>query len=70
MTRATRRQPLSEISFGKMDTYTKLDKLGEVSQTNFPFSILKKILHLAHENLVNSLEGLGCGSTYMVVRLS
>jgi len=29
LTRATRRQSLSEIGFGKMDTYTKLDKLGE-----------------------------------------
>ncbi|QQP41627.1 Cyclindependent kinase 17like, partial [Caligus rogercresseyi] len=28
--KATRRQSLSEIGFGKMDTYTKLDKLGEV----------------------------------------
>ena len=32
LTRATRRQSLSEIGFGRMDTYTKLDKLGEVSQ--------------------------------------
>ena len=31
LTRATRRQSLSEIGFGRMDTYTKLDKLGEVS---------------------------------------
>ena len=31
LSRATRRQSLSEIGFGKMDTYTKLDKLGEVS---------------------------------------
>ena len=30
LTRATRRQSLSEIGFGRMDTYTKLDKLGEV----------------------------------------
>jgi len=29
LTRATRRQSLSEIGFGKIDTYTKLDKLGE-----------------------------------------
>eukprot|EP00096_Caligus_rogercresseyi_P003831 TRINITY_DN1754_c3_g1_i2.p1 TRINITY_DN1754_c3_g1~~TRINITY_DN1754_c3_g1_i2.p1 ORF type:complete len:609 (+),score=163.20 TRINITY_DN1754_c3_g1_i2:54-1880(+) len=29
LSRATRRQSLSEIGFGKMDTYTKLDKLGE-----------------------------------------
>ena len=29
--RATRRQSLSEIGFGRIDTYTKLDKLGEVS---------------------------------------
>ena len=28
--RATRRQSLSEIGFGRIDTYTKLDKLGEV----------------------------------------
>jgi len=33
LTRATRRQSLSEIGFGKMDTYTKLDKLGEVSES-------------------------------------
>lgn len=31
LSRATRRQSLSEIGFGRMDTYTKLDKLGEVS---------------------------------------
>lgn len=30
LSRATRRQSLSEIGFGRMDTYTKLDKLGEV----------------------------------------
>jgi len=29
LSRVTRRQSLSEIGFGKMDTYTKLDKLGE-----------------------------------------
>jgi cyclin-dependent kinase 17 len=29
ISRSTRRQSLSEIGFGKMDTYTKLDKLGE-----------------------------------------
>lgn len=34
MSRATRRQSLSEIGFGRMDTYTKLDKLGEVSQSS------------------------------------
>lgn len=31
LSRATRRQSLSEIGFGRMDTYTKLDKLGEVN---------------------------------------
>ena len=30
LSRSTRRQSLSEIGFGRMDTYTKLDKLGEV----------------------------------------
>lgn len=29
ITRSTRRQSLSEIGFGRIDTYTKLDKLGE-----------------------------------------
>jgi len=29
LSRSTRRQSLSEIGFGKIDTYTKLDKLGE-----------------------------------------
>merc|ERR1719367_1574672 len=29
LSRATRRQSLSEIGFGRIDTYTKLDKLGE-----------------------------------------
>merc|ERR1719376_1805526 len=29
LSRVTRRQSLSEIGFGKMDAYTKLDKLGE-----------------------------------------
>ena len=32
LSRVTRRQSLSEIGFGKMDTYTKLDKLGEVRE--------------------------------------
>lgn len=32
LSRATRRQSLSEIGFGRMDTYTKLDKLGEVRE--------------------------------------
>ena len=32
LSRATRRQSLSEIGFGRMDTYTKLDKLGEVKK--------------------------------------
>lgn len=32
LTRTNRRQSLSEIGFGRMETYTKLDKLGEVSQ--------------------------------------
>ncbi len=35
LTRATRRQSLSEIGFGRMDTYTKLDKLGEVSWKDY-----------------------------------
>jgi len=30
ISRTTRRQSLSDIGFGKMDTYIKLDKLGEV----------------------------------------
>ena len=34
LSRATRRQSLSEIGFGRMDTYTKLDKLGEVCTLN------------------------------------
>ena len=36
LTRATRRQSLSEIGFGRMDTYTKLDKLGEVIKDSNP----------------------------------
>ena len=34
LTRTNRRQSLSEIGFGRMETYTKLDKLGEVSFYN------------------------------------
>ena len=30
LSRASRRQSMSEIGFGRTDTYTKLDKLGEV----------------------------------------
>lgn len=30
LTRASRRQSLSEIGFGRSETYVKLDKLGEV----------------------------------------
>jgi hypothetical protein len=40
LSRATRRQSLSEIGFGRMDTYTKLDKLGEV----YKFVIWKRFL--------------------------
>jgi hypothetical protein len=36
--RATRRQSLSEIGFGRIDTYTKLDKLGEVTSPSTPSS--------------------------------
>jgi hypothetical protein len=35
LTRTNRRQSLSEIGFGRMETYTKLDKLGEVSSFSF-----------------------------------
>ena len=38
LSRVTRRQSLSEIGFGKMDTYTKLDKLGEVRERTQVFS--------------------------------
>ena len=31
LTRACRRQSLSDIGFGRIDTYTKLDKIGEVT---------------------------------------
>ena len=37
LSRATRRQSLSEIGFGRMDTYTKLDKLGEVLTIIYSF---------------------------------
>ena len=39
LTRACRRQSLSEIGFGRIDTYTKLDKIGEVSQDVFQNAI-------------------------------
>lgn len=42
LTRTNRRQSLSEIGFGRMETYTKLDKLGEVNSphsTHQTFSI-------------------------------
>jgi hypothetical protein len=35
LSRASRRQSLSEIGFGRMETYTKLDKLGQVCEYNF-----------------------------------
>ena len=35
LSRTTRRQSLSEIGFGRMETYTKLDKLGEVLAFSF-----------------------------------
>ena len=40
LSRATRRQSLSEIGFGRMDTYTKLDKLGEVGTWHFESQLL------------------------------
>jgi hypothetical protein len=42
LTRTNRRQSLSEIGFGRMETYTKLDKLGEVSSFSFLDKIKKK----------------------------
>jgi hypothetical protein len=33
LSRHVRRQSLSDIGFGKLETYIKLDKLGEVSTT-------------------------------------
>ena len=30
LSRASRRQSMSEIGFGRVETYTKLDKLGQV----------------------------------------
>ena len=39
LTRTNRRQSLSEIGFGRMETYTKLDKLGEVLVPPFPTSL-------------------------------
>lgn len=41
LSRATRRQSLSEIGFGRMDTYTKLDKLGEVISLNLTDLVFK-----------------------------
>lgn len=35
LTRASRRQSLSEIGFGRSETYVKLDKLGEVLKDNY-----------------------------------
>jgi hypothetical protein len=35
LSRASRRQSLSEIGFGRMETYTKLDKLGQVCECSF-----------------------------------
>ena len=35
VSRSIRRQSLSEIGFGKMDSYIKLNKLGEVSKKAF-----------------------------------
>jgi hypothetical protein len=35
LSRASRRQSLSEIGFGRMETYTKLDKLGQVCEQNY-----------------------------------
>lgn len=43
LSRATRRQSLSEIGFGRMDTYTKLDKLGEVGSMK-PNILIKAVL--------------------------
>ena len=50
--RAIRRQSLSEIGFGRLDTYTKLDKLGEVNT----FYILHKSEHSLCPGSVKLLE--------------
>ena len=55
LTRATRRQSLSEIGFGRMDTYTKLDKLGEVIKKakwiHYPKSPYLSIFKIISQNL-------------------
>ena len=45
LTRACRRQSLSEIGFGRIDTYTKLDKIGEVSEDVFQNAIYGRPVH-------------------------
>lgn len=49
LSRATRRQSLSEIGFGRIDTYTKLDKLGEVSE-----------YHIAANKSLKCVSSVGC----------
>ncbi|KAL1416180.1 hypothetical protein MTO96_006445 [Rhipicephalus appendiculatus] len=49
LSRSIRRQSLSEIGFGKMETYTKLDKLGEGTYAMVEVSLLKD---LKHNNIV------------------
>ena len=44
--RAIRRQSLSEIGFGRLDTYTKLDKLGEVSFSLNTLIFTSSFLHV------------------------
>ncbi len=39
ISRTVRRQSLSEIGFGKSDTYTKLDKLGEARDAVSPYCL-------------------------------
>lgn len=44
LTRTSRRQSLSEIGFGKSETYIKLDKLGEVHISPRNYTLIHCIL--------------------------
>lgn len=38
LTRSSRRQSLSEIGFGRIESYFKLNKLGQVSSSSSPYT--------------------------------
>ena len=70
--RAIRRQSLSEIGFGRLDTYTKLDKLGEVRHSHLLYKADHDYYYITlppSQHLLPLVVGLRCLMNYYTLRI-